>query len=483
MSEVNKHKSDFADRLPKHSPGKDLWPGIAQSLNAGSASLTDRLPKHKPAGNLWPMISRKLPVPWYSLRSKYMRSGLAGLLIILLLIFWNYGNQDHIKNGDTQQNVLDEKIQKVNSPIVEISNETAVTPSEKEKPDKTPPLESGLEEIIPENDVVDRSEEQAQFFEKSADEIVETNFPETAESVAKVIAKTLPGLENTEANITPESTDFTSLPKLNSVTFFDRAGKFSGHSKSPQRLASSGRKLFFAKEVDFEAGIYFQPSMIKDISTIHNDWVFSPGFGASIGMVQNKFLLETGVSQSRVEFEDKIEVDYFAIVFLGTVITPSQQIEEYVNEAGDTLTQVIYSVEVIDVYDSVFVEDEKNDIVKLSTTTIPLTAGYRIYDHGNKYLDLKTGLDMMIVTGRVIPGNPEQENIRVTDVRNSIASKYSLKWKYHISLGAGLRISERMAWYVEPSLWWYPDGIRNGETLEIKHPFEAGLKLGLKWTF
>lgn len=483
MSEVNKYKSDFAERLPKHSPGKDLWPGIAQSLNAGSASLTDRLPKHKPAGNLWPLISRKLPLPWYSLRSIYMRSALAGLVIILLLIFWNYGNQDQIKNKDSQQIVQDEKTQKGISTSSEIINESVNNPSENQKPENTSPLESGMEAIIPDYDVVERSEEQVQFFEKSADEILETNLPKTAASVAKADAKTLPGLENAGANIPPESTDFNSLPEMNAMAFFDRNGKFSGHSKSPKHQASEVGKFSLAKEVDFEAGIFFQPSMIKDISTIHDDWVYSPGIGASIGMVQNRFLLETGVSLSRVEFEDKIEVDYFAFVFLGTVITPTQQFEEYVNEQGDTITQVIYSVEVIDVYDSVFVEDEKNDIVKLSTTTIPLTAGYRIYDQGNKYLDLKTGLDMMIVTGRVIPGNPEQENIKVTDVRNSIASKYTLKWKYHISLGAGLRISERMALYAEPSLWWYPDGIRNGETMGIKHPFEAGLKIGLKWTF
>jgi hypothetical protein len=90
---------------------------------------------------------------------------------------------------------------------------------------------------------------------------------------------------------------------------------------------------------------------------------------------------------------------------------------------------------------------------------------------------------MMIITGRIIPGNPEQEGIEMLEVRNSLAGKYSMKWKYHLSVGAGLRINEKMSLYAEPTLWWYPDGVRNGETQEIKNPFEAGVKMGLRWSF
>lgn len=483
MSRANNQKSDFAQRLPKHSPGKDLWPVIEQNLSAAPASLANRLPKHKPAGDLWPAISSKLPVPWYALHSVFMRSVLAGVAFILIVFVWKSGVRDRAKLMEMQQNVAEGKTQKDRYITYEATHEFAGISSEKQKTENIPPIQTEPEAVNPVNDVVNKAEDVAQLTEKSIGGNADKGAPESTNTGGTEDAENLYGLISEGVGISSEALALKSLPELNPLTFFDRVDSYSDPKNAPKHQANSAAKLSYAKEVDFEAGIFFRPSMIRDISTIHDDWVYSQGFGASIGMVQNRFLLETGVSLSRVEFEDKIEVDYFAIVFLGTVITPSQHTEEYVNEQGDTLTQVIYSVDVIDVYDSLFVEEEKNDLVKLSTTTIPLTVGYRIYDQGTKYLDLKTGLDMMIVTGRVIPGNPEQEGIRVTDVRNSLAGKYTLKWKYHLSLGAGLRITERMAIYAEPSLWWYPDGIRNGETLEIKHPFEAGLKLGLKWTF
>jgi hypothetical protein len=485
MSEANKHKPGFADRLPKHSPGKDLWPGIEKGLaGVGSASLSDRLPKRKPQKNLWPAISRKLPVAWYSLRSVYMRSILAALIIMILWIVW----YDAEKVGDGPE--------KNQSEIFSVQT----------TPEKESELMLKQNTVIPEPEIHNsenyhqiNNEEQVSLYQdimvteamqpeteseiKTGENVTGSDFPIDNESLVVEPAAIIYAPKKMDKETPPELLVADPLQTLSSLTCFDHATAFSEKTHAPQLQASSGRKLFVPKEVDFEVGMFIQPSMIRSISTIHDDWVFSPGAGVSIGMVQNRFLLETGVSLSRVEFEDKIEVDYFAFVFLGTVITPTQQIEEYVNEQGDTLTQVTYSVDVIDVYDSVFVADEKNDVVKLSTTTIPLTAGYRIYDEGRKYLDLKTGLDMMIITGRVIPGNPVQENIKVTDVRNSLASKYSLKWKYHISLGAGLRMSERMSLYAEPTLWWYPDGIRDGETMGIKHPFEAGMKVGLKWTF
>jgi hypothetical protein len=58
-----------------------------------------------------------------------------------------------------------------------------------------------------------------------------------------------------------------------------------------------------------------------------------------------------------------------------------------------------------------------------------------------------------------------------------------VKWKYHLSVGAGYRATEHMSIFAEPTLWWYPDGVRIKDHTQAQKPLELGLRLGLKWAF
>ena len=475
MSGAENHKKPLHERLPQRRPSRDLWPGIEKSLAAGgAASLEERLPRHKPARNLWPAISRELPAQSYSLRSNYMRSFLAALVVLILLLFWLIPfetDQPELRHHPENQ-VVDRSIK------TDIS--VSKSPVSAEKSENIQVTES-KEEIVS-----DPGQHVESIILPPENKNDPANEPEV--KAAEVISS--PGSKlNKEADAAiPEGFyDQGSggvLKPMDPVSLFGRSDAFSVYNEHPVYETRESRYLNPVKEVSFEAGAFFQASSVRNMSTLNEDWYFSPGGGISLGMVHRQFIMETGLSLSRVEFEDKIEIDYFAFIYLGTVISTNAREEEFVNDQGDTITQVIYSIDLVDVYDSTFVEDEQNDIVKLSTATIPITAGYRFTDRGNYFLDVKTGLDLMIVTGRVIPGNPTPtENIKVTDVRNSLAGKYSVKWKYHLSLGAGLRFSEKWSLYAEPTLWWYPEGIRSRETRELKNPFEAGIRLGLKWEF
>lgn len=481
MNRAEEHKKPLSERLPKHRPARDLWPGIESGLGAaGSAPLGDRLPVHRPARNLWPLISRRIAVPWYSPRSPYFRGGAALLVIVALMFF--------LLNRGTDES-------RMSPPTPSFAEKS---PSQYSQPGQVPAdPKIHQDDVAGENIPVIHPEKIPIVHpEKSQPSPEKSTLPLTAKSESSLgeTGDVQQEIRNTDVvtaipatSAKQESTDVISAPEpmihtMPAITFFNQE-KY--RKKTYQALDLRHKKTNypdFRKEISLEAGIYFQPGYIKNISTINNDWHYSPGLGVSLTMVQRRFLLETGISTQKSEFEDKIDIDYFAYVFLGTVINTEAHEEEFVNNQGDTLSRTIYSVELIDVYDSAFVEEEKNDVVKLSTACIPITAGYRISDRGRYFLDVKAGLDLLIVTGRVIPGNPgPTENIKVTDVRNSLAGKYSVKWKYHLALGAGFRVSERFSLYAEPTLWWYPEGIRNQETRELKNPFEAAMKLGLKW--
>lgn len=189
------------------------------------------------------------------------------------------------------------------------------------------------------------------------------------------------------------------------------------------------------------------------------------------------------MSYSRFSFDDRIEVEYFEAVFLGTLITADKWVtEEYIDDDGMPQTRKKYIVELVDIYDTTFVEQVKDDLVRLSMATIPLTFGYRLNDNGRMFYDLKTGIDLMIMNGDVIPGNWQTPTIAEhIEFHHSFVGKYSLKWKYHLALGIGYRTNERMSVYAAPSVWWYPDKIQHKESKTFKNPFEAGLQLGVKW--
>lgn len=494
MNEAGKHKGHFSERLPGHKPDKDLWAGIAGGLEGGSLkSLSERLPVHKPAKSIWGAIAKNIPVPWYSIRSIYFRSTLAVILILLLGFFLPKFTGENFDDQTTSNQTIINKPKATES----IVSGEDIPPQAKELPEAS--IEKkGISEKQndQENSQIERTPIAS---EKQVSEPALVNpykiDDDNVESLADVNVEEDHAAENAEVeDFESEMSNVYSVAEVNDDRMlaaippkFLYARPLAIHnSSSPGVFVGSGNQYrSYSKDICYEAGVFAQPSFIHNISTINDDWYLSPGFGFSLAMINKKLILETGLSYMKMEFEDKVEIDYYALVFMGTVInTENYEWEEYVNEEGDTLARQIYTVELIDVYDSTFVEEEKNDLVKLSGVTIPFTVGYRFSDNGRFYFDLKTGLDMMIITGKVIPGNPEPvENIKVVDVQNSLADKYSVKWKYHLALGAGFRAGDKLSVYAEPALWWYPEGIRKKGSNEMKNPFEAGLKFGLRWAF
>lgn len=494
MNEAGKHKGHFSERLPGHKPDRDLWAGIAESLDrAGIQPLAERLPLRKPDAGLWAAIAGKLPVPWYSFRSIYFRGALAVMLLMLLLFLIPEFTGDNFENQTIPNQTIINKPkapESINSgqatqpqapEFSEVSTENAgisTKQNDQEKP-QTEMVSVATEKQENEPALVNPYKNVDNKEEKLTDVIVEEEHP-----VQNTKAKDFEG-KVPDVSSKPEINDDGMLATLPPKLLY--ASPLAVHkSGSPGVFVGSGNQYrSYLRDITYEAGIYAQPSFIHNISTINDDWYLSPGLGFSLAMINKKFILETGLSYMKMEFEDKVEIDYYAFVFMGTVIsTENYEWEEYVNEEGDTIARQIFTVELIDVYDSTFVEEEKNDVVKLSGATIPLTAGYRFSDNGRFYFDLKSGLDLMIITGKVISGKPEPvENIKVVDVQNSLADTYSVKWKYHLALGAGFRAGEKLSVYAEPGLWWYPEGIRKKESNEIKNPFEAGVKIGLRWAF
>lgn len=494
MNEAGKNKGHFSERLPGYKPDRDLWSGIAVGLESSPPmSLSERLPLRKPAKSLWGAIAKNIPVPWYSFRSIYFRVPLAVMLLLLLVFLLpEFRGKDFYDQTTSNQNIINKPktSESLNSAQVtqpqtqelpEVSTkERAITDKQTDKEDSQiviAPIENEKQENAPAllnpYKIVDDKEENLTGVMVEEDQVAQNTKSDDVESkLSGVLSK-------------PTINDNRILAALPSKLLYASPLTVSNSSFPGVFVGSGNQYRNYSKDIRYEAGIFAQPSFIHNISTINDDWYLSPGFGFSLAMINKKFILETGLSYMKMEFEDKVEIDYYAFVFMGTVInTENYEWVEYVNEEGDTLARQIYTVELIDVYDSTFVEEEKNDLVKLSGVTIPLTVGYRLSDNGRFFYDLKSGLDMMIITGKVIPGNPEPvENIKVVDVQNSLADKYSVKWKYHLAFGAGFKATENLSIYAEPTLWWYPEGIRKKESYEIKNPFEAGLKIGLRWVF
>lgn len=494
MKAAGKHKGHFSERLPGHKPERDLWAGISGGLESATfKSLSERLPVHQAAKSSWAVIAKSIPVPWYSFRSIYFRGTLAVMLLLLLVFFIPEFTGE---NSEKQTTPIQSIIKNPKASESKISGQAVQPQAIGLSEASTENIGIAKKQTIKENSqaiiapVVPVKQKSAPVLEnpyKSADDKVDNLTGVIVEEDQATHKANADDFESKASNVysVPEINDDKTLAIIPSKALFASPITVR-NSNSPSVFSGSGNQYrSYSRDIRFEAGVFVQPSFIHNISTIKENWHYNPSLGFSLAMINKKFILETGLSYMQMEFEDKVEIDYYAFVFMGTVLsTGNYEWEEYVNDQGDTLARQIYTVELIDVYDSAFVAEEKNDLVKLSAVTIPLTAGYRFSDNGRYCFDVKTGLDLMVITGRVIPGNPEPtENIKVVEVKNSLADKYSVRWKYHFSLAAAYRATENIAVYAEPSLWWYPEGIRNAETNAMKNPFEAGMKIGLRWEF
>jgi hypothetical protein len=290
--------------------------------------------------------------------------------------------------------------------------------------------------------------------------------------------------DDQEQQETLASKTYLAIPSIEAQSAFDNSGVHQSSVNHPMKMGNGMSTFNTKRNMNFELGVFAKPTWFHNISTIES-WVYNTSFGISASLIFNNFIVESGLSYSNIEFEDDIEINYYNFKLVDLLISSEQWvIEEYVNDAGDTLTRRKYIVEVFEIYDSTFVETKTNDRVSMSSVNIPITVGFRITDQGRFYSDIKTGFDLMIVTRKIVPGDvPDSEDIRMYEIFNSLPEKKSVKWKYHLSVGAGYRATEHMSIFAEPTLWWYPDGVRIKDHTQAQKPLELGLRLGLKWAF
>jgi hypothetical protein len=471
------NKSRISQRLPLHKPDRDLWPGIEAGMAASDGvSLADKLPVRKAKPTAWNHISKYLPLPWYSYRKPQNKAALAGILMLLFFIFWyGYQKENIAIQSQKEPTLVEQKVEHKSkdsegSSLKPTSSISEVRKATSQRINKN--LNSG--DIKMQTAPVPSIKKSRQVWQNQSFDEHTTAEQDTYKRMAvqsnMPVEKTAPDLP--QALSTLQSRHINNLP-LNAKNPEARAG-----------LAGNYQFLHHNQnELGYESGLFVQPSFIRNISTIDQDWYFSKSVGVSMSLLSKDFIFETGLSYSEMEIEDKINWDYYAFVFVGTLINTSNfEWQEVVTELGDTIMQRVYIVTIVDIYDSVFVAEEQHDRIKFSSLNIPLSLGYRFRDNGNLYFDIKAGLDLMIVTGKIIPAKKGNKiDIKYLEYQNSLAEKNSVKWKYHLALGAGMRIGKNMSIYAEPTLWWYPEGVRIEETEQSQNPFEAGVKLGVKW--
>jgi hypothetical protein len=472
MKQAAEHNRKLSNRLPRHKPDRDVWAGIEGALPGSAAGgLPGKLPVHRPDAGLWTKINQSLPRPWYATYRNYLRA-LAVVLLLLSGWFFNFAlRPDQQEINSTKPSALELAFEKKElqqsvtgltdglpvqrkSKISPISNESENQTSAELQPEKTL-------SVVKIDQTSETENLQSGTSQLSNPTLKNSTFDKPTEKADQITLHVLPARQ---FDLSAENSNIKS-PKIRKQNGF-------GFSNAPGKLL-------------FEAGIYVQPTLIQNISTVNDDRNYSTAVGISVAMHIDNLILESGVSYRELAFDDKIAWDYYHFEFVGTLInTEHFVLENYISEQGDSLVRRVYQIELVDVYDSLYVEEENSDRIKLSAINLPLTLGYRLRDNGNFYFDLKTGLDMMIVTGKVVPGKPGSlDDIKYLETQNSLMEKYNVKWKYHLALGVGYRVGRSLALHAEPSLWGYPVGIRNNSDHSTKNPFEVALKLGLRWTF
>lgn len=471
MKQAAGNKRKLSDRLPQHKPNSGVWTGIEEAL-AGKAAggLHGKLPLHRPDAGLWTKISQSLPQPWYATHRNYLWV-LAMALLLLPGWLFNFALRPN-----------PQEINSTTSPALELIVE------KKEPQHYAPEPSDGLpiNEKSLDSPIINESENNTPAKlhpEKTPDIVKNAPAADTDQPQSGTSQPSNPYLENhTLDSPTENQIALTILPAIN---HFGLPAKNDNFHRPVIRHHNGYKSVAPHDKLFYEIGLYLQPTLIRNISTVNEEWNYSTAAGISVALHFDNLILESGVSYRELAFDDKIAWDYYHFEFVGTLInTEHYVVENYISELGDSLVRRVYQIEIVDVYDSLYVEEEKNDRIKLSAINVPLTVGYRLRDNGNFYFDLKTGLDMMVVTGKVVPGKPgSPDDIKYFETQNNLMDKYNVKWKYHLALGVGYRAGRSLAVHAEPSLWWYPEGIRNSRDQSTKNPFEIGLKLGVRWTF
>ena len=397
MKKERKHKNALAGKLPVHQPDKGLWGRINNMLDTdmpviSKKSLSEKMPLHKPDAAVWRSIEKSLPRAGFHFRLVHK----AGLIILLFILIsgtlylvseksdnetttgQETGNPETINGPSAWDDIPSSNKSKTveNKDDAEFSSITELDSDARIKP---------KHEMLAEN----------QNENHQTSELHEPTFFRSPGAVVDEEKNTINDYQDLRPSVAkPKTTNSKILYKGDKIWVLAQ-GNYS----------CRGFTFPMKKQAVFELGVFMKPFLVKDISPANQRLVPGLATGISATLYTQRFLFETGVSYNQLEFDDNIDVHYYSYEFLGSVISfQNYEVIEYIDEQGDTITENKYYPELVDLYDSAFQETEQPDRIKLSRIEIPLTVGYRIAEGGKFFVDLKTGLELSVISSMQILG-------------------------------------------------------------------------------
>jgi hypothetical protein len=435
MNEEMKNTKHYSERLPLHRPHKSLWPKITEDLGGaedviGSSGFAVKLPLQKPDVTLWDKIESTLPLPWYSSGAVKWTS----LLVFVFLIGTTFYFDDFAR---------DKKISETEATIQNTNAEPIISVSEKSSrsDDEISRLNSA--------DIVNKvkTAPAGNKYNSCAAQKVEVQIASNAPAPLKYVDEKVGIATGNEGdyqnlqsgNYTPEKMPGIIQP-IHPIFFTpDNTSTKITSVKTGSRQNDLITEDGFSASHDLlvtEFGFFVQPFFTKNLSSINNFWTAGKAVGASLTLRKSNILFETGLIYSQIEFEDNFDLQYYSFESLGSITSFENYDDiEFVDEEGDTIVERRYYPEFVEIFDSTYQEAEKPDMIKLTKIGLPLTVGYTIYRHGRLFADLKTGLELSVITRKLMPGNLlNDEYTRLLAIKNDQPDSYSVQWKYNLSL-------------------------------------------------
>lgn len=479
-----KNTKHYSERLPLHGPDKSLWPKIAKDLDAaedviGSSGFAGKLPLQKPDVTLWDKIESSLPLPWYfSGAFKW-----AGLLVLVFLIGTTFyfvdfardkkisGTEATIQNNNPEQQIKSNEISNISED--EISRSKGADVGNKVKTALAENKYNSNTAQNPEVQIASNAPAPMKYVDEKVGIATENEGDSQDLQSGNYRPDKMPGIIQPLHPIffTPDNTS-TKITSAKTGTRQNDLKTEDGFSASHDLLVT-------------EFGFFVQPFFTKNLSSINNFWTAGKAAGASLSLRKSNILFETGLTYSQIKFEDNFDLQYYSFESLGSITSFENYDDiEFVDEEGDTIVERRYYPEFVEIFDSTYQEAKKPDMIKLTKIGLPLTVGYTIYQHGRLFADLKTGLELSVITRKLMPGNLlNDESTRLLAIKNDQPDSYSVQWKYNLSLGIGFRLNNKWSVYGEPYVSKYLEPTQNPENREMRNPVEAGVKLGIRWGF
>lgn len=483
-----KNTKHYSERLPLHRPDKILWPKIANDLGAsedviGSSHFAGKLPLQKPDVTLWDKIENSLLQPWYSSGAVKW----AGLLVFVFLIGTTFyfvdfsrdkkisGTEATIQNNNPEPQIISNEKSNISEDEINRSNSADVGNKVKTAPagNKYNPKAAQISEV----QIASNAPAPMKYVDEKVG-IATGNEGDSQDLQVNLLVEDytpdkMPGIIQPIHPIffTPDNTS-TKIPSIKTGNSQNDLITKDGISASHDLLVT-------------EFVFFVQPFFTKNLSSINNFWTAGKAAGASLSLRKSNILFETGLTYSQIEFEDNFDLQYYSFESLGSITSFENYDDiEFVDEMGDTIVERRYYPEFVEIFDSTYQEAEKPDMIKLTKIGLPLMVGYTIYQHGRLFADLKTGLELSVITRKLMPGNLlNDEYTRLLAIKNDQPDSYSVQWKYNLSLGIGFRLNNNWSVYGEPFVSKYLEPTQNPENREMRNPVEAGVKLGIRWSF